>query len=381
MKHLPLILSIILPSVTPLATSQTNEPDQAEAWFDHAIGSINIDDTDNPASSTSIPQLYNPQDYIYVNTVNPTATYRKAKSIILTGDPGKVRAMEPYSWTAASVRRYADIANLYAKTFAPEGIRVYCMPIPLASAFYTPDPIAPTPERSQYAAIQQMISDLEPSVTGINIVPILGLHAAEHIYSRTDHHWAPLGAYYAASQLAAAAQVPFLPLSDYDRHEIPGYVGTMYRLSGDPAVKNSPETFVYFTPRDIDYTTTYVTYRTSGLRVTGQSQPEQGKFFLPFKGASTYCTFMGGDSKLTKVTTSTRNGRHLLILKDSFGNALPGYLFGSFEEIHVADCRYFTPNMKTYVRQNGITDIVFANNLGHAGSQRTVDSYRKYLEQ
>ena len=90
---------------------------------------------------------------------------------------------------------------------------------------------------------------------------------------------------------------------------------------------------------------------------------------------------MGGDSKLVKVETPTRNGRHLLIIKDSFGNALPGYLFGSFEEIHVVDCRYFTENMVDYVRSNGITDIVFANNLGHATIKRTTDVVSHYLEQ
>jgi len=70
-----------------------------------------------------------------------------------------------------------------------------------------------------------------------------------------------------------------------------------------------------------------------------------------------------------------------MILKDSYCNALPGYLFGSFEEIHVVDCRYFTKNIIRYVDDNAITDILFANNLIHASMEKTHESYEKYLVQ
>ena len=175
--------------------------------------------------------------------------------------------------------------------------------------------------------------------------------------------------------------MPFLTLDNYDEHVVPDYVGTMYRFSGDVSVKNSPEDFVYYTPRGVEYKTTYITYGTRGLNVTSESEPKEGKFFLPFKGVSTYCTFMGGDSKVTKVETDAGVPRRLLILKDSFGNAIPGYLFASFEQIHVVDCRYFTKNLTDYVHDNGITDIVFCNNLGHATVERTTSTLAKYLNQ
>lgn len=370
-------LLFITLSLTAATASAQQPKDQAEEWFDRAMG---LSD-DSGSERSRVPELYDPEGYVYHNTVNPDAPYHRSNGIIITGEPGHVRAMEAYSWSDEGVKRYADVANLYAETFGSEGVKIYCMPIPLASAFYSPDAIAPKPGRSQYAAIRRMFSYLNPAVTGVNVVPALGEHADEPIYSRTDHHWAPLGAYYAARQLAAAAGLPFLDLKYYKRHEVPGYVGTMYNYSKDPSVKASPETFVYYTPTGLDYTTTYITYRTKGLTIIGESDPEQGKFFLPFKGVSTYCTFMGGDSKITKVHTGRDNGRRLIIFKDSFGNAIPGYLFDTFEEIHVIDCRYFNRNIKSYVRDNAITDMVFANNLGHSGSTRTCNAYRKFLTQ
>ena len=74
------------------------------------------------------------------------------------------------------------------------------------------------------------------------------------------------------------------------------------------------------------------------------------------------------------MRTDAPNTRRLLILKDSYGNALPGYLFYSFQEIHVVDGRYFTHNMKDYVRKHEITDVLFANNIFQACGGR----YRAY---
>ena len=90
---------------------------------------------------------------------------------------------------------------------------------------------------------------------------------------------------------------------------------------------------------------------------------------------------MGGDSKITQVRTSTKNGRRVLIVKDSFGNAIPGYLFYSFEEIHVVDLRYFTRNIVKYVKQNEITDFVLAHNIVFAAAGTTMSAYSRFLTQ
>ena len=90
---------------------------------------------------------------------------------------------------------------------------------------------------------------------------------------------------------------------------------------------------------------------------------------------------MGGDTKITQVRTATKNGRRLVIVKDSFGNALPGYLFFSFEEIHVIDFRYFNKNMKRYVKDHGITDILLASNMSFACSTATMGRYKRFVVQ
>ena len=302
--------------------------------------------------------------------------------IIVFGKGENVRAIMAFGGGRNVGSAYAKVANTYQSTFG-DGVRIYCMVIPTAAAFYCPD------RAKKYTAPQRPVIDyihskLSPEVTVVDVYASLLAHTEEDIYLRTDHHWAPLGAYYAARQLAEVAGVPLPVLETFERKVVKGFVGTMYAFSQDISVKKAPEDFVYHVPLGIAYETTYVQYLLDeNFKVIGEEAPRKGKFFLHYKDGSSgaYSTFMGGDSKITKVKTSTDNARRLMILKDSFGNALPGYLFGSFEEVHVIDVRYFTRNMIKYVEENAITDILFANNIFNCVNSRLCNRYLTFLKQ
>ena len=290
--------------------------------------------------------------------------------------------MEPFKGSQADGLQYAEVVNLY-RSLLDSTIRIYCMPIPNAVAIYCPEAALQWTD-DERSAINNLLGHLDDSVRRVAVLDTLLAHADEDIYSRTDHHWAPLGAYYAARELATAAEVPFNDLSHYEADTIHNYVGTMFRFSGSPLVKRAPEDFVYFKPLGIDYQTSCIRYTVRGGQTFADTPDFQSSdFFFSYQDGSSaaYLTFMHGDLNTTRVQTATDNGRRLLILKDSYGNALPGYLFYSFQEIHVIDCRYFTTNIKSYVAEHQITDIVFCNNLIHAHSKKISDNYLRYLEQ
>ncbi len=322
------------------------------------------------------------QPYNYENHVTADENAKIANAgIIIVGSGDNVRALMAYGGSAKGGTGYARAANLYKDTFP--SVNVYCMVIPTAVEFYCPEKVK-SRTRPQRPTIENIFRHLSPDVKPVDIYATLGEHADEDIFLRTDHHWAPLGAFYAAQKFAEVAGVPFHPLSDYDRKVVHRFVGNMYGYSQDIAVKNAPEDFVYYVPRDVTYSTTYIDYTIDeNYRVIGMGRPHKGIFFHHFKDGSgaAYCTFMGSDTRITRVKTSTHNGRRVLILKDSFGNALPGYLFYSFEEVHVIDSRYFTKNMVEYVKENQITDILFANNIFKAYSSGTYAKYIRYLKQ
>ena len=255
------------------------------------------------------------------------------------------------------------------------------MVIPTAAEFYCPEK-ARKSSKPQRPTIDNIYKHLSQTVKAVDAHTALSKHTGEPIYLRTDHHWSPLGAYYAAQAFARVAGVPFNDLSAYERHVVHNFVGSMYGFSKDISIKHAPEEFVYYTPKT-EYTTTYTIYDVDkDYHVTGEHKPVKGRFFMNYKDGSgaAYSTFMGGDAKITRVQTSTKNHRRVLVLKDSFGNALPGYMFYSFEEVHVVDFRYFRRNMAEYVRQNHITDVLFTNNVFMVCSPNTAKSYRRFLQ-
>lgn len=318
----------------------------------------------------------------YHNDVNVEENAKVANAgIIIVGSGDKVRALMAYGGTPGGGGAYVATLNAYAD--AMPGVNVYAMPIPTATEFYLPEKAAKC-SKPQRPTLVNIHNTLSPKVKFVDVYSVLASHVNEDIYLRTDHHWAPLGGYYAARQFAHVAGVPFRDLASYDRHVVHGYVGSMYGYSKDIAVKNAPEDFVYHTPRGVDYTTTYITYKVNkNYEVTSESKPYTSKYFHQYKDGSggAYCTFMGGDQHLVKIKTSTPGARRLLIVKDSFGNTLPGYLFFSFNEIHVVDFRYFTKNLKQYVADNGITDIVIAFNIFNAYGGAAPAKARKFLTQ
>lgn len=309
--------------------------------------------------------------------------HKTASGIIVIGDSADVRAMSPFTGSSWSLVEYANVANQYARMLEGKAT-IYVMPIPYSSEYYGVEETRQW-THPQRPAIQGCFSRLDKEVKAVDIDPVLRQHTGEPIYSRTDHHWAPLGAYYAAQKFAEVAGVPFMDLTHYDERVIHGFLGTMYKFSKDPLLKTASEDFIFHVPTGVRYTATFVDYTLdkSRRRIAGESVPHEAPFFREYQDGSpnAYMTFMQGDTHLVRVCTDTKSDRRLLVLKDSYGNAVPGYLFYSFGEIHVIDCRYFNQNIISYIDANGITDILFANNIGHAVSSRTTEMYKQYLIQ
>lgn len=313
---------------------------------------------------------------------DPEVVVRKgARGIVVVDSGYTVRAMSTFSGAPVYGGNYAAAINRYRREFN-DSVRIYSMVVPIAIAYYEPED-SPIRTIDQARAIDVIYDNLDGDVVPVDIYDALWDHAGEPIYARTDHHWAPLGAYYAAEEFCRIAGLPFLQLNYYEPRVVHDWVGTMARFSRDASVRRHPEEFVYYVPQGVDYTTTYITYRLGKKqRVIGENPPKEGEFFVHYNDGSVaaYSTFMGGDARTVKVQTGVPNGRKLMIIKDSFGNALTSFLFASVEEIHVVDFRYFNRNIKEYAVQNGITDIMFVNNISHAYTPSTAVGLTRMLD-
>ncbi|MBR4112124.1 MAG: hypothetical protein IKK53_03725 [Ruminiclostridium sp.] len=245
-------------------------------------------------------------------------------------------------------KTYASALNRFHEELG-EDVKIYTMIAPTAGEYYLPSNFA------DYNAIQKnsvdsIASQLDEDIVTVDAISALAEHTDEDIYLRTDHHWQPLGAYYAAEAFAKAADVPFADISTYEKVVKDGYVGTMYAFTESVNILNDPEQFVFYKPSNKYYTYYYD---------TAYNFDYEFPLFVDMPVGSSYSTFMGGDMKIVRIETDVKNGRKLLIFKDSYGNAEVPFYTGSFEEIYVCDMRYFDLNAIEFIKENGITDLLF----------------------
>lgn len=305
--------------------------------------------------------------------------HRGRKGIVIHKDTtGTVRAMNPFTMSASAGEEYAGVLNEFADSLKKEEVKLYSLIAPTQGEFYMPDFI--TENLSQEKAIEKWARYLR-NVRPVFVCSQLRNHTEEEIYNRTDHHWSPLGAYYASQTLASDLHLDFLPLDEYEPAVVHDYVGTMYKFSGDKEILNYPEDFVYYVPPG-DYVAEFIDYTYTNGRTTGESEIHEAPLLRNFPDGSgaAYSTFLGGDNHTVKIVNrNDKSGRKALIVKDSYGNAMVPCLVNSFDELHVIDFRYFPHSLLGYVRDNGITDLIFVNCVELAFASHTPAQLKKIM--
>lgn len=259
--------------------------------------------------------------------------------------------------------RYAAAINQYKA--ALDDVNVYNMVVPTSVEFYLPKKYSKY-SSSEKESIDYIYSCLSPDVTPIDAYSKLSEHTDEYIYLRTDHHWAPLGAYYAYTAFCEALGMEYHPITDYTEKVKGGFVGSLYGYTNDITLANAPEQFHYFLPPDVTYSVQTYYYDTLAPKNGG------ALFHEYVEGANCYGMFLGADAIHTKITTSTQNGRKIVVFKESYGNAFVPFLVNNFEEIYVIDIRYFGTNAVDYIRKIGATDVLFINNCFAANTSSLI---------
>lgn len=75
------------------------------------------------------------------------------------------------------------------------------------------------------------------------------------------------------------------------------------------------------------------------------------------------------------IETSNKNGRRLLIVKDSFANALVPFLIGDCESIHLIDLRYYRGSLEDYISQREINEFLILYNLKNFCGEKNLKFY------
>ncbi len=178
-------------------------------------------------------------------------------------------------------------------------------------------------------------------------------HKDEYIYYKTDHHWTTLGAYYAYQEWCKYNGVH---TNNYTKEIITTeFKGSLYSKILNKNVE--PDRIEIYQPiEEVNYEVSYNFNKRHNSSVYD---------FEKVKEKDKYQVFFGGNYPELKIRTSHKNEKNLLILKDSYANSFIPFLLGNYESICVIDMRYFKEDLKGYMEENEVSEILILYNVAN----------------
>lgn len=266
----------------------------------------------------------------------------------------KDRAMSLYQFYPESAASYADAINKLQAAVS-QNIHVYALLAPSSVEFIEAEKYKAMSD-SQQEAFQYTASLFDPAIRAVPAYDKLKEHRQEYIHFRTDHHWTALGAYYAYEALMETIGEKPVALEKYTTRKISGFLGSSYSATLSPALKKNPDTITVYDPL-VKYKS--LVFWDDASREGADNEVVEQK--LPEDGRSGYSVFMGGDYPLVRINTEANSARRLLLVKDSYANALIPFLLPHFKSIAVVDPRHFKGSLPALVRSERVTDILTVN--------------------
>lgn len=262
------------------------------------------------------------------------------------------RAMSLYGGSHESARKYAAALNKFHEEL-PD-VQIYDMIIPTAAEFYLPKAFS-SMSNSQKEVIDLIYDSLDDAIKTVDAYSAIKSHTKEYLYFRTDHHWTGLGAYYAYTAFCKEAGLTPLKISDFETRRLDNFIGTMYAQAQDSTMLKNPDYVDYYL-----FDQPYEAYRyDKGSPYTPIPHTLWGEYAV---SPNSYSVFLQGDFPLIEVKTGIKNGRKIMIVKESFGNAFAPFLINHYEEVYIVDQRYFELAAVDFIKEKGINELIFANN-------------------
>ena len=251
-----------------------------------------------------------------------------------------------------------NTANLSYFAEKTNGVSSYLLLVPTSAAIYPENLPLYAPIDSQKEVIDEVKQTVSDSIKWIDPYEALTEGKEDQIYFHTDHHWTTRGAY--LGYRAAAKEMGFEPyaLNDFNIETVStNFYGTHYVKANDYTVK--PDKIEIFKPKfDVSYEVDIE---------DGQSTMDSLYELDYLKKRDQYAMFLDGNHSKVKIKSSVKNGRKLLLVKDSFAHAMVPFLANHFEEVHMIDLRYYHQSLSTYIDNNEIEDVLFLYNVANFG--------------
>lgn len=212
----------------------------------------------------------------------------------------------------------------------------------------------------------EAIDIIKNTVKDSNFVDLRNIFLANrdnYIYYKTDHHWTTLGAFYAYEQWCHQNSSTVNILDYKIKTVTQSFKGSLYsKVLNKNSIKDSIE---IFDDRALKSYSVYYNF--------GRSNNNSVYNYEKLNNKDKYQVFFGGSHPEIKIETENKNGKHLLVLKDSYANAFIPFLIKEYESICVIDLRYFNSDLKSYISDNTISDILMLYNIMNFSNDKSVE--------
>ncbi len=277
-----------------------------------------------------------------------TGTTQKMTLLVADG-----AIMEMFARNEDNERLYTETLNHYAEKL-PEDIELFNMIIPTQLEFK--EPIYKNLQDSQKDAIDAIYAGLDERVTAVDAYSALEEHKDEYIYLRTDHHWTPLGAYYAYRAFISAEGGKAVDKDDFESGAIQNFLGYLYDRVNSSDFEAEPDVIEWYDVDPDEHITTVM----HGLDDDGNPTTYKGTMYDRTK--ANYSFFFGSDHPIVEMTNEDNiGGKTIVLLKESYSNALAPWLIKSYYKVILVDPRIYKGDFEDVLDDYSPDEVMIVN--------------------
>ena len=196
-------------------------------------------------------------------------------------------------------------------------------------------------------------------------------HNDEYIYYKTDHHWTSAGACLAydvwSERTGGEAETEDGLVKNVVSDK---FRGSLYSkiLDADSAYD---EIWTYGLQKDD-------AFGSKDCTVTIDEKQQLDSIYddKMLQKKDKYAYFLSGNYGQVHIqnqkAASKAKGKNILIIKDSFANSFVPFATQDYENIYMVDLRYYNGDMKSYLQEHNITDVLVLYNISNFISDRNL---------
>ena len=196
-------------------------------------------------------------------------------------------------------------------------------------------------------------------------------HNDEYIYYKTDHHWTSAGACLAydvwSERTGGEAETEDGLVKNVVSDK---FRGSLYSkiLDADSAYD---EIWTYGLQKDDAFGSKDCT-----VMIDEKQQLDSIYDDEMLQKKDKYAYFLSGNYGQVHIqnqkAASKAKGKNILIIKDSFANSFVPFVTQDYENIYMVDLRYYNGDMKSYLQEHNITDVLVLYNISNFISDRNL---------